>query len=162
MSFENYKRALEIINENSDIFFSVGKRSNELVLKAENVLGFRLSNQYKDFVLRFGAGNFGAEEFYGLIDDDFEDSSTPDAVWMTLRERQEGNLPANLVIIYHTGAEEMFCLDFNNLNSDGEPKVISFVIGVDVEYQTYEVIANDFGDFLLDMISQELDFRKEL
>ena len=162
MSLKNYNRALEIINENRECFLSVGERSKELVLKAEDALGFRLSNQYKDFVLKFGAANFGAEEFYGLIDDDFEDSSTPDTVWMTLSERQESGLPENLLIVYHTGSEEMFCLDFNNLNNDGEPKVVSFLIGVDAEYQTYKVIANDFGDFLLDMINQELDFRKEL
>lgn len=162
MSLENYNRALEIITENKEIFFSVGERSDELVLKAEDALGIKFSNQYKDFVLKFGAGSFGAEEFYGVIDEDFEDSSTPDAVWMTLSERQESNLPENLLVVYHTGGEEMFCLDYSNLNSDGEPKVVSFVIGVDIEYQTYEVIANDFGDFLLDMINQELDFRKDL
>jgi len=39
---------------------------------------------------------------------------------------------------------------YNNLNDEEEPKVVSFIPGLDLEDQTYEIIANDFGDFLLD------------
>jgi antitoxin YobK len=61
-------------------------------------------------------------------------------------------LPQNLLIIYHTGGAEMFCLDFRK----AEPKVVSYTIGVSSEHQTYEVIANDFGEFLLQRINFEL------
>ncbi len=54
------------------------------------------------------------------------------------------------------GAMNFFCLDFNQLDEKGEEKVVSFVPGIDLESQSYEVIANDFGDFLLDLVMQEV------
>ena len=69
-----------------------------------------------------------------------------------MTERKKINLPDNLLDIYDTGSEEIFCLGYSILDNNGEPKVVSFVPGVDLESQTYEVIANDFGDFLLDLV----------
>lgn len=93
---------------------------------------------------------------YGIINADFENSSVPDAIWYTLTERREINLPDNLLVIYDTGSDEIFCLDYSHLDDNGEPKVVSFLPGVDLESQTYEIIANDFGDFLLDVVKQEV------
>jgi hypothetical protein len=104
--------------------------------------------------MTFGAGNFGAQEIYGIINDDFEHSSVPDAIWFTLSERKEINLPPNLLVIYDTGSDELFCLNFNDNND--EPTIVSFVPGMDVESQPYEIIAKDFGDFLLDLVMQEI------
>ncbi len=39
-----------------------------------------------DYLKTFGAGNFGAQEIYGIINADFENSSVPDAIWYTLTE----------------------------------------------------------------------------
>lgn len=69
---------------------------------------------------------------------------------------EEINLPKNLLIIYDTGSDELFCLDFNKSREKEEPKVVSFVPGVELESQTYEIIANDFGDFLLNLVKQEI------
>ncbi|MCK4261291.1 MAG: SMI1/KNR4 family protein [Halanaerobiales bacterium] len=153
---ENYKKAIEIIEQNSDISDFVGQCSETIIKLAEEKLGLRFSKMYFHFLANYGAGNFGSEEIYGIIDSDFENSSVPDAIWCTLKERKEINLPNNLVIIYDTGSEEIFCLDFNKLNKENEPAVVVFVLGVDLEYQTYEVIADDFGNFLLDRINEEL------
>lgn len=65
------------------------------------------------------------------------------------------NLPNNLLVIYDTGSEELFCLDFNQPNGK-EPRVVSFVPSIELEKQRYDVIANDFGDFLLDLVMQEV------
>ena len=61
---------------------------------------------------------------------DFENSSVPDAIWYTLTERRETNLPSNLLVIYDTGSDEFFCLDFNQYDYKGEPRVVSFLPGV--------------------------------
>ena len=123
---------------------------------AEVKLGLTFTGLYLDYLQTFGAGNFGAQEIYGIINADFENSSVPDAIWYTLTERRETNLPSNLLVIYDTGSDELFCLDFNQLDNNGEPRVVSFLPGVRLESQTYEVIANDFGDFLLDLVKQEI------
>lgn len=156
MSFETYKEAKQIILRNDDIADFVGGCTTELINLAEEKLGLRFTGLYLDYLQTFGAGNFGAQEIYGIIGADFENSSVPDAIWYTLSERKEINLPSNLLIIYDTGSDELFCLDFNQLDDKGEPKVVSFVPGFKLESQSYEIIANDFGDFLLDLVKQEI------
>lgn len=156
MSVETYQKAKQIIHDNEDLADFIGGRSNELIKLAEEKLGVKFTGLYLDYLQTFGVGNFGAQEIYGIINDNFENSSVPDAIWYTLTERKEINLPNNLLVIYDTGSDELFCLDFNQLDEKGEPKVVSFVPGIDLESQSYEVIANDFGDFLLDLVMQEV------
>jgi len=155
MSIEAYHEAKQLIlNDDSADF--VGGHTSELINLAEEKLGLKFTGLYSDYLQTFGAGNFGAQEIYGIISADFENSSVPDAIWYTLTERQESNLPSNLLVIYDTGSDEIFCLDFNQLDDNREPKVVSFVPGVELESQTYEIIANDFGDFLVDLVKQEI------
>lgn len=156
MSVEAYQEAKQIILNDDYIADFIGGRSTELINLAEEKLGLRFTGLYLDYLQTFGAGNFGAQEIYGIISVDFENSSVPDAIWYTLTERKEINLPSNLLVIYDTGSDELFCLDFNQLDDKGEPKVVSFVPGVELESQIYEIIANDFGDFLLDLVKQEI------
>ncbi|SFL73543.1 SMI1-KNR4 cell-wall [Gracilibacillus orientalis] len=99
---------------------------------------------------------FGAQEVHGIISADFENSSVPDAIWYTLTERKEISLLNNLLIIYDTGSAEIFCLDFSQLDHKREPKVVSYIRGVESKNQTFETIANDFGEFLLDLVNQEI------
>ena len=155
MSVENYQKAKEIILSEEEIADFVGGHTDELISLAEEILGLKFTGFYLDYLKTFGAGNFGAQEIYGIINANFENSSVPDAIWFTL-ERREINLPNNLLVIYDTGSDEIFCLDYNQLDDNGEPKVLSFVAGVDLESQTYEIIANDFGDFLLDLVKLEV------
>lgn len=156
MSVETYHEAKQIILNGDDIADFVGGRTSELINSAEEKLGLKFTGLYLDYLQTFGAGNFGAQEIYGIISADFENSSVPDAIWYTLTERREINLPSNFLVIYDTGSDELFCLDFNQLEDNREPKVVSFVPGVELESQTYEIIANDFGDFLLDLVKQEI------
>ncbi len=156
MSVENYQKAKQIIQSNEDMADFIGGRTNELIKLAEEKLGVKFTGMYLDYLHTFGAGNFGAQEIYGIINDDFENSSVPDAIWYTLTERKEINLPNNLLVIYDTGSDELFCLDFNQLDEIKEPKVVSFVPGIELERQRYEINAKDFGDFLLDLAMQEV------
>lgn len=156
MSVETYQKAKQIIQTDEDRADFIGGRTNELIKLAEEELGVKFTGLYLDYLRTFGAGNFGAQEVYGIIHDNFENSSVPDAIWYTLTERKEINLPNNLLVIFDTGSDELFCLDFNQLDEKGEPKVVSFVPGIELESQSYEIIANDFGDFLLDLVMQEV------
>jgi len=152
MSKETYFKAVNMIEGHEDIADFIGERSEGLVKKAELILGLEFSPLYRDFIKRYGAGNFCAEEIYGVINDDFENSSVPDAVWFTLTERKSFNLPNNLLVIYDTGIGELNCLDFNQINSNGEPPVIAYVSGS----SETNIVAEDFGDFLLSLIEREV------
>ncbi|MCG1027021.1 SMI1/KNR4 family protein [Virgibacillus halodenitrificans] len=156
MSVENYQKAKDIIMNEEEISDFVGGQADELISLAQEKLGLTFTGLYYDYLKTFGAGNFGAQEIYGIIHADFENSSVPDAIWYTLTERREINLPNNLLVIYDTGSDEIYCLDYSQRNDNGEPKIVSFAPGVELESQTYEVIANDFGDLLLDLVNQEV------
>lgn len=158
LSWNTYQEAIELMKQNEDECDFVGERTDELINKAENVLGFSFSKIYRDFLKKFGAGNYGSEEVYGLIHDDFENSYVPDAIWYTLTERKDSKLPKHLLVIYSTGMGELFCLDFNSVNEVGEPKVINFIPGIDVDKQDLTIIANDFGDFLLNLVKAESSY----
>ena len=155
MSYDNYKKAVEIMNKNKEECDFVGKRSKELIEKAEDILGLKFSRIYKEFLINYGAGNYGSEEVLGVIDEDFKESSVPDGIWYTLTEREEDDLPMNLVVIYEEGSGELFCLDFNSLNEEKEPMVVSYMPGESNKNQKYEKIADDFGDFLLQLVEAE-------
>lgn len=161
MSYENYLKAVSIMEEHKESCFFAGRRSEELVSLAERTLGLQFPKTYREFVLNYGAGSFGAAEIYGVISDDFVNSCVPDVVWCNLSQRKDFNFPQNLLIIYNTGGEYEYCLDFNKLNNEGEPPVVESAIGFDPSEQTYEKIADDFGDFLLDIITRELEFQSQ-
>ncbi|MEC2072506.1 SMI1/KNR4 family protein [Alkalihalophilus marmarensis] len=153
---DSYKVARQSILKEKDLADFTGGASFELIRAAEDKIGLKFTGAYLDYLKTFGAGNFGAQEIYGILNDEFENSSVPDAIWFTLTDRRESNLPANLLAIYDTGSDELFCLDFNQLDSIGEPKVVSFIPGVALDSQTYETIAESFGEFLLKMINEEI------
>lgn len=97
MSWDTYQQAIHLMEQNKEECDFVGERTDELINKAENVLGFSFSKIYRDFVKKFGAGNFGSQEVYGVIDDDFENSTVPDAIWFTLTEREDSKLSGALL-----------------------------------------------------------------
>lgn len=154
MSLQTYLKAVEILENNKEKCSFIGPRSEELVKAAEEALNIKFSELYRKFLKTYGAGNFGSNEIYGIIDDDFENSSIPDAIWYTLTERREVDLPKSLLVIYDTGSDELFCLDFSRLNEKSEPAVVSYIPGVNPNNQKYEVIAADFGDFLWNLIGE--------
>lgn len=156
LSIDHYKQAIAIMESDVTKYSILGPRPEELVAKAEKELGLHFASQYRDFLLRFGTAHIGYHEIYGVIDDDFENSSVPDAIWYTLVERHKGDvrLPSHLVIISDTGDGGLLCLDFKRLTNDSEPTVVHYEPGLADKSQTYEVVAADFGDFLLDCISQ--------
>ncbi|GEN36863.1 SMI1/KNR4 family protein [Aneurinibacillus danicus] len=156
MSLETYHQAKQTILNNKEKGFFVGPRPIELITLAEEKLGLKFTGSYLDFLKSFGAGNFGAQEIFGIINGDFENSSVPDAIWYTLTERKEIDLPHNLLVIYDTGSDEFYCLDFSQQDEHNEPPVVSFVPGIDNDKQQYEIIAKDFGDFLLNLVNQEI------
>lgn len=155
LSWESYEKAKKTIFGNHELADFIGGRDDHLIRLAEERLGLTFSKLYRDFLRTFGAGNFGSQEIFGIIDSDFEHSTVPDAIWYTLSERKQSNLPNHLLVIYHVGNGELFCLDYHQLENE-EPKVVTFIPGVPVHEQSYEIIAEDFGDFLYDLVQLEI------
>ena len=50
---------------------------------------------------------------------------------------------------------ELYCLNFKDLNENNEPKITSYYPGFDNERQSYDILYDSFGSFLLDMVKEE-------
>lgn len=153
---KNYEEALEFLRKDkSGELFTSGVKSEELVKKAEEILSLKFSPMYKKFIREFGSISYGGVEIYGVFDDDFENSGVPDGIWYTLDLRRTCNLPKNLLVIYDLGNGEIYCQDYNKVD-ESEPKIVVYVPGFDNQDQTYEVIADNFGDFLVRQLNLEI------
>jgi hypothetical protein len=117
----------------------LGVRSETLVSRAEAALGVTFPASYWAFLLALGRGSFAGEEFYGIADEDF----TPivsEAIGLTLKDRQQWDMPRHFVIIGALGGGTMYALDTSRMLGDECP-MVSMYLG---EAPSYE--ASDFGD----------------
>src|SRR5687767_13664650 len=123
MSMGNLLTAFELISSNKAKADFVSARPDTLIEAAEQRLGLRFPPTYREFLRKLGAGNFGASEFYGIIDENFNHSSVPNGIWYTLTERDEVELPKNLIVIGDTGDGGLYCLE---VSDEKEAPVIVF------------------------------------
>lgn len=81
-----YQMAIKIMAENDKLCDFVGEIDDDIIKKAEKTLGTIFPELYRAFISAFGAGNYGSQEIYGIIEGDFINSGVPDAIWLTLKE----------------------------------------------------------------------------
>jgi len=156
MGMQELKLALDLIQRNPDRCLFAGEREETVIKLAEDALGFSFPPTYRMFLERLGAGSFGGEEIYGVIDENFVDSGVPDAVWTTLRGRREWGLPDQLLVVYFDGGTDYFALDTSKRNDDDESPVVVWHPGLSSPDSVPETVASDFGRFLLDTVNDEL------
>jgi hypothetical protein len=147
MSMQDYKTALELIESSGESDF-VGPKSVDLVEAAERALALNFPPTYRRFLLELGCGDVGGEEFYGIIDSNFENSSVPNGIWLTLNERKQSSLMSGLVIIYATGEGNYIALDTNKTTGNGENPVVE----LSPECKIIQQVASDFGQFFLNTV----------
>jgi hypothetical protein len=80
-----------------------------VVSAAEATLGLKFPSGYRLFVTQLGAGSFGAQEILGGDSDDFVNSGIPDSVWKTLKDCEQLDLPASMIVIYFDGGLIFLC-----------------------------------------------------
>lgn len=155
MSMDDLEQGLRLVAEHGDRSRFVGPRDPELVDSAEAALGVRLPPSYRRFVSELGAGSIAGEEFYGVIGEDWT-ASPPDAVGLTLKDRDNGDLPSHYVTVGDTDEGERYVLDTSESSGDGENPVYIVVPGVDPEDAPPERVADDFGAFFKDRLFEAL------
>jgi hypothetical protein len=151
MAERDYERAVALMAIRPDLSDFDGPKDEDLIVAAEQALGLTFSHDYRRFLAAFGAGSFGGTEIYGVIDADFVNSSVPDAIWNTITLRED-SLPPNVVAFHATGDGEELCLVCDS--REGGP-VIAFLPGADEDGDP-EVVAEDFGGWLLTMVELEI------
>ena len=108
------------------------------------MLGINFPESYKYFLESLGCGDIYGQEFYEIIKEDFINSSIPDAIWITLKMREESGLPNYLVIVYFGGDRDYYAIDCQDLN---EAPVICWMPGGSTKDGSYTKVAKDFGFF---------------
>jgi hypothetical protein len=145
----DYEQAAVLIAGNPELADFVGPRDEDLVRAAEAALGVEFPPSYRRFLRDFGAGSFGGQEIYGVIDADFESSGVPDAVWNTLGLRDDGDIPPDLVAIYATGDGEQLCVR----SGTSDTPMLAIRPGSGEEPET---VASDFGAWLKEIVEGEI------
>jgi hypothetical protein len=150
MRLNNMKNAIDIINGKIDWVDFDGPKDDALIKSAEKVLGLKFPTTYRYFLENLGCGDIAGQEFYGLIKSDFFNSSVPDAVWITMQERNNSNLPSNYIIISSTGDGDYVVLDCSQ--SGLEAPVELWSPGVNDNQRAFKPLVNDFGEFFYKQI----------
>jgi len=161
MTTQTYETAIGLMSGAPSAMDFIGSRPSQLVEMAERRLGLIFPATYRRFLLEYGAGSFAGEEIYGVVDDDFQGSSAPNAVWSTLLLRREVSLPHNYIHIYSVGDGEIYCLSVNSFDCAIAP-VVAFEPGLEIEFQSQEAIWADFSDFFLDCVQEGLTFSRNV
>jgi len=151
MTMEHYERAVELIEESGDGDFE-GPKPDDLIAKAEAALGVTFPPTYRRFLSEYGCGDIGGEEFYGLINDQFEGSSIPNAVWLVLNERSGASLPDRYVLVCAEGDGTYCAIDISRKTEQEENPIVH--LGVDWSHLSVE--ADSFGAFLLARVQQAI------
>ena len=132
------------VEQHPDICYAGRPASVQLIDKAEQFLKLEFPNDYRAFLQRWGTLAIGPLEFYGLCDEDFENSSVPDAIWYTNQERKRLGLPNELVILYDNNGVEYYCLDTSHLPE-------SRVVVWDIRSRAVRAVkSNSLFDFILE------------
>jgi hypothetical protein len=146
MGVEEVKRALALARtkEGADIGSGV---SDQAIAAAEDYLGIRFPTSYREFVSAVGWCSIGGRDFYGITRDGVAATSIPSVVFATRSEREDGGLPAGLLFVEDSGADEKFVLDTRELNAEGDAPVKAWTPASDPG--SLEIVAPDFGSYLL-------------
>jgi len=155
MSRHDLLVGLDIISRHPDWSYFVGPRDVNLVIAAELTLNLKLPLLYREFVERLGAGSFGALEIYGLIESNFHNSRVPDAVWATLKQRQQFRLLSKYIVIgIGQDDEYLVCVDCGENNNGA-------IVGVPLGKEDCDghavCLCSDFGGYFREKIEFELN-----
>jgi hypothetical protein len=147
MSMQNYEAAKELIEQSGGGDFE-GPKPELLVSKAEAALGVKFPPSYRRFLLDMGCGDINGVEVFGLINDNFEKSTLPNGIWLTLAERGTIGLSPAYVIVGDGGDGTYYALDTRKADAAGENPVVR----LSVDGKQSEQVAESFGSYFLNAI----------
>jgi hypothetical protein len=150
MPLNDYMKAKEILLNNKNASF-VGPRDELLIQEAEEALSLKFPPSYRQFLLDFGCGSINGNEFYGIINSNFEKSTIPNGIWLTLNNRKVAKLPNNLILIAQ-GYDGYLALDENQKDDLGEFPIIEWIGGN--PNNSNKIIYKDFGVYILEMLNE--------
>jgi hypothetical protein len=150
MGMRELRAAMAMIERDGTGDFS-GPIPEELVERAEELLGVRFPPSYRHFLHELGCGDIGGAEFYGICSDDLLKGPIPNGIWLTLDERTTSGLGNDMVIVGADGTGGYYALDLARADADAEAPVVLWQPGA--PSRACPVVARDFGMFLRDEVA---------
>jgi len=158
---DNYARAVELINKKKIDFTKNNKKTECFISEAEVFLSVLFPKSYKVFLKDFGYATFLGLRIYGIIDNNFINSSIPDAIWLNTSNRKDFNQPTHIITISDIGDGSYYALDLSQMNDDNECPVVIWPIGGYEMTPVLEIVAPDFGTWFLDEIKEQVKWKEE-
>jgi|SynMetStandDraft_2_1070026.scaffolds.fasta_scaffold03026_6 antitoxin YobK len=138
------------VSDNSGASIEFGSKDNapssDWVKRAEAALGCNLPPSYLWFLSSYGGGEVHGSEIFSIYQLPFEEVVGGDVVAMTLQDRSNGFISETDVAICNTDFGEIFVLDSNNMDANGEFAVVR-IVG-----QQREPYASSFANFLIKFV----------
>jgi hypothetical protein len=154
MSYSNFEQALELAKQCKAYRISGGKSDDE-IRNAESVIGLKFSRQNYDFYHRVGYLSFFGSEIFEIDPEDSSGILEGNSIAYALHDRKHYKLPTEWLPFYFFDDGYMGYLDYSQINEDGEPPVIAAIYNGN-EYVVTEKVAEDFGDFLMQLVQRQL------
>jgi antitoxin YobK len=151
MSMEKFAEAKALV-EDSGIGDFEGPKSESLVSKAELALNLIFPPSYRQFLLQMGCGAIGGFEIFGLIDENFQRSSVPNGIWVTINGRRSFGLEPAFLIIGEGGDGTYCALDSRFVDASGEVPVVRLSANGKFEGK----VADTFGEFFLEGVKRSI------
>lgn len=159
MSYQNFIDAMELAHS-CKFYTIVGGISTDSILESEKLLGLSFSPQSREFYEKYGYLSFFGVEIFGINPKDDSGILEGNSVAYALNDRLEFNLPQNWIPIYNYNDGSMAYLDYSELNSENEPPVIQGKY-TPKGYEVRERVAEDFGTFLLELVTKQLEAQRK-
>ena len=156
MSIKDFNEAVQILENYKNELYNITPQEEIAVSKAEIFLNLKFPHSYKVFLKLFGCLDFRSQEIYGLFNNSI--------IRKTIYERQNYKdpvFPRTLIVIHELGNGELSCLDTSQMNEEGECPVVAWYFGAKLPNGKYEILAEDFGAFLLEKVKWALETLKE-
>jgi len=147
---DKYKLIQQQISENLSIInfgpFGEGV-SDEWITKAQNRLNVVFPPSYIWWLKNYSGGEILGDEIFSIYEMDFDNVIGGDIVYRNELDRKNERANKNELIIQETDFAEVYFLDLNQVDEDGENPVYNKTTG--------QKFADDFLDFLKKKIEEK-------
>lgn len=153
------EKAFQLIKESPDLWRKEysDPATKESIKQAEELIGRQFPEEYREFLRTFGTLTFGSTEIKGILQNQPEIEEEGSVAGLYLEYVQDELIPGYLVSIYSLGDGEEYCLNYNQLNRDGDPKITAYFPSPEEDYYPHEVLYDSFGECLLDLVDNEIN-----
>lgn len=148
----NLAQARQFIDSAGDNAMFFGPVTDDEIKKAEELLSLTLPLSFKEFLKKYGVGNYFDAEFYGLFHEAVPSDSAPCALWYTLDERKNADFPKDFVVIYSSGFGPLYCLSTSEI-LEGDCPVREWNYKPVVRDQN-SLVSESYSGFLLDKLKE--------